>query len=320
MSSDILLSNGRYSRLRHTTRTLMFPPNTIRSRIIMRALATSAILTALAVAVPSGAASAAAPSTLSVLSLGDSTTRAFATCGSYADCPVNSWSTGSSPAVNSFASRLQASQPNTRVTTANFALSGSVAAQVSGRVDDAVRAGVQPNVITLLTGGNNLCSPSIPADDNGYPMTPAATFANEAAAAISKIRKTWPSAQIELSSVPNSDSQWESVRNTPYAQRWADANLCRATRGVSATGKPLSPTEAAATTAAENRRRDEYNAILQRTCAADGPLCHWDGGALSRLNFTPDLLSTVDHFHPNIAGQAAIAEVEWNASSFGTRR
>lgn len=47
-----------------------------------------------------------------------------------------------------------------------------------------------------------------------------------------------------------------------------------------------------------------------------GPLCNWDGGALTRMRFTPDLISSVDHFHPSAAGQAKIAEVEWNASSF----
>lgn len=280
-----------------------------------RTLAIGVALAAVSALAPAGIASAATPSHLSLLSLGDSTTRAFAACGSFTDCPDFSWSTGGAPAVNSFAQRLQKSRPGTTVTTDNFAQSGNTVAQVPARIRAAVAAGVHPDVITLLIGGNDLCSPRNVVASDGYTMTPVSTFRSGVEAAISTIRSTWPSAQIELSSVPDNASQWRSERFAG-AHLWSSGGLCRATRGVSTSGAPLSPSAATASVAAAKKRVQDFNAALERTCSAAGPLCHWDGGALTRLDFTPDLISTVDHFHPNIAGQAAIAEVEWRASSF----
>lgn len=257
--------------------------------------------------------SAATPSHLSLLSLGDSTTRGFAACGKIDDCIDVSWSTGSNPAVNSFAQRLEKSLPGTTVDTANYAHSGSPMGEVPSRIQDAKAAGVQPDVITLLVGGNDLCNPAIPVASDGYTMTPVSDFRSSAQAAIGAIRNTWPSAKIELASLPNNASQWKSERLV-VTNGWN--GFCRTTRGVSASGAPLSAPAAAASVAAAAERLEDYNTVLEQTCSAAGPLCHWDGGALTRLDFTQDLLSTVDHFHPNIAGQAAIAEVEWNASSF----
>lgn len=280
-----------------------------------RTLAIGVALAAVSALAPAGIASAATPSHLSLLSLGDSTTRAFVACGSFTDCPDFSWSTGGAPAVNSFAQRLQKSRPDTTVDTANFAQSGNTIAQVPARIQAAVAAGVHPDVITLLIGGNDLCSPGNAVASDGYTMTPVSTFRAGAEAAINRIRSTWPSATIELSSLPNNASQWKSERLLA-ADRWSSGGLCRATRGVSASGAPLSPLAATASVAAAKKRLQDFNAVLEQTCSAAGPLCHWDGGALTRLDFTPNLLSTVDNFHPNIAGQAAIAEVEWKASSF----
>ncbi|PPF30982.1 hypothetical protein C5D07_05845 [Rathayibacter tritici] len=288
------------------------------ARTALRALSIGAVLAATAAFVPTGAATAADAPQVSLLALGDSTTRAFTACGSFADCPDRSWSTGSDPAVDSFARRLQDSRPWTTVSTANFAQSGNTVSQVPARVAAAVSAGVHPNVITLLVGGNDLCGPNVPVASDGYTMTPVDTFRQGVDAAMSAIRSSWPTAGIVLASVPNNASQWHSVRGTSGAGRWASAGVCRTTRGVSATGAPLSPAAAAASGAAAAKRLEDFNTVLENACAAQGSLCRWDGGALSRLDFTPDLLSTVDHFHPNIAGQARIAEVEWNASSLAT--
>ncbi|MWV74786.1 GDSL family lipase [Rathayibacter rathayi] len=288
------------------------------ARTALRSLAIGTVLAATAALVPAGAAIAAPAPQVSLLALGDSTTRAFTACGSFTDCPERSWSTGSFPAVDSFAQRLQASRPWVTVSTANFAQSGNTVAQVPARVAAAVSAGVHPNVVTLLVGGNDLCGPNVPVASDGYPMTPVDTFRQGVDAAMSAIRSSWPTAGIVLASVPDNASQWRSVRGTSGAGLWASAGLCRTTRGVSATGTPLSPAAAAASVAAAAKRLKDFDAVLENACDAQGSQCRWDGGALSRLDFTPDLLSTVDHFHPSVAGQARIAEVEWNASSLAT--
>lgn len=289
---------------------------TVSPLIRARTLAIGVALAAVSALAPAGIASADPASQLSLLSLGDSTTRAFATCGSFTDCPDFSWSTGSAPAIDSFTQRLQKSRPGTTVSTANFAQSGNTVAQVPARVRAAVAAGVHPDVITLLIGGNDLCSPGNPVASDGYAMTPVSTFRTGVETALNLIRHTWPSATIVLSSVPNNASQWESERSVVGGRVWSAAGLCRTTRGVSINEAPLSSAGASASVAAARKRVVDFNAVLEQACSAAGPLCDWDGGALTRLRFTPDLISTLDHFHPSVAGQAKIAEVEWNASSF----
>lgn len=281
----------------------------------LRALALGGVLALAAALVPAGAATAATP-TLSVLSLGDSITQAYGTCGRFDDCPRNNWSTGTNATVDTFASRLRAKNPGTTVTTANFAQTGSLVAGVSARIDAAVAAGVRPDVVTLLIGGNDLCAAKNPVAADGYTMTTAAAFSTGASAALTKIRSTWPSAKIVLASMPNVASEWAIVKGGVGSLVWASGNLCRTTRGVSATGGRLSTTAAAASATAAKTRTTQYNTALQNACTAAGPLCDWDGGALTATPATKALIGTTDYFHPSIAGQAKIAAVQWDASNF----
>ncbi|AZZ55885.1 SGNH/GDSL hydrolase family protein [Rathayibacter iranicus] len=278
----------------------------------VRLLAVGAVLTLAAALVPAQTASAATPAALSVVSLGDSITQAFGTCGSFADCPRNNWSTGTNSTVKSFASRLRATVPSTTVTTANVATTGDVVARVPSRIDAAVAAGVKPDIVTLLIGGNDLCSPDNRVAADGYTMTPASTFRTGASAAITKIRTTWPSARIVLSSVPNIASEWSVVRTGVGALVWSGGDLCRTTRGVSSTGRRLSTTAAAASAAAAKTRTAQYNTALQAACSAAGQLCDWDGGALTATPVTKSLIGTTDYFHPSIS-------VQWSSSNFATR-
>ena len=63
-------------------------------------------------------------------------------------------------------------------------------------------------------------------------------------------------------------------------------------------------------------RVDEFNAVIARVCAAtDG--CIDDAGALHAYPFTTDQLSSIDFFHPSMAGQRAIAEIAWDALERG---
>lgn len=281
----------------------------------LRALAIGAALAVAAAVVPAGAASAATPA-LSVLSLGDSITQAYGTCGRFDDCPRNNWSTGTATAVNSFATRLRAANPGTTVTTANFAQTGDLIAGVPARIDAAVTAGVKPDVVTLLIGGNDLCAAKNPVAADGYTMTTAAAFTTGASAALTKIRSTWPNAKIVLSSMPNVASEWAIVKGGVGSVIWASGNLCRTTRGVSATGGRLGTAAASASAAAAKTRTTQYNTALQNACTAAGPLCDWDGGALTATPATRALIGTTDYFHPSVAGQAKIAAVQWEASNF----
>ncbi len=41
--------------------------------------------------------------------------------------------------------------------------------------------------------------------------------------------------------------------------------------------------------------------------------CHWDGNAAFNFGFTAAEVSTIDYFHPSVAGQTRLAEVMWNS-------
>ena len=73
----------------------------------------AAFVTSVAVALAAASAALADPAKVgypsSIASTGDSITRAFETCSlPFTDCPVNSWSTGTSSTVNSQYRRILA--------------------------------------------------------------------------------------------------------------------------------------------------------------------------------------------------------------------
>ncbi|QHF24302.1 hypothetical protein GTU73_09970 [Rathayibacter sp. VKM Ac-2804] len=282
-----------------------------RSPLIALALA-AAVLAGGAVA---PAASAAAPPDLSVVAFGDSITRAAATCGTEDDCPVNSWATGSAPEVRSIATRLQEVDPQRTVTTDNRAKSGSRIAEVSAAVTAAQAAGAAPDVVTLLIGGNDLCSPEVPAGPDGYAMTTAADFSASASTLLGQISSTWPRATVLLGSMPDIASEWQAVQGTPGKLFWGLFSVCRTTRGAKADNHVQKGAAYEAAVAAAAERTQQYNDALAAACSAAGPRCVWDGGALTRTPVTKDVLSTVDYFHPNVAGQALVASVLWGPAA-----
>jgi hypothetical protein len=58
-------------------------------------------------------------------------------------------------------------------------------------------------------------------------------------------------------------------------------------------------------------RLDDYNDQLRQACKAYGKRCRWDGGAVHAVRFKLDLVSKLDYFHPNAAGQNRIADVTY---------
>ncbi len=57
---------------------------------------------------------------------------------------------------------------------------------------------------------------------------------------------------------------------------------------------------------------EEYNAVIQELCTIDAG-CISDGGALFEYQFEPEEISSIDYFHPSVAGEAVIAEIAWTA-------
>jgi hypothetical protein len=80
----------------------------------------------------------------------------------------------------------------------------------------------------------------------------------------------------------------------------------------------LASTNTTAQRDAVSAREAEFNKALAELCASLAR-CRWDGGAAFGYAFTTRDVSTIDHFHPSVTGQASLARVSWGASYWPTR-
>ena len=67
--------------------------------------------------------------------------------------------------------------------------------------------------------------------------------------------------------------------------------------------------------AAVGARVEEFNNVLTDVCAQH-PHCTSDQGAAFHAPITPAPFSPHDYWHPNVAGQAALASLEWMALAY----
>src|SRR5947208_15238124 len=108
-----------------------------------------AVVILLAVPAASSAEAAHVGYPSSIASTGDSITRAFNTCSfPFVDCPQNSWSTGSSSAVNSHYRRILAANAAISGKNYNDAQTGAKMAGLNGQVGAAVAQ--QVDYVTVL--------------------------------------------------------------------------------------------------------------------------------------------------------------------------
>lgn len=231
--------------------------------------------------------------------VGDSITQAASTGGSLgADYPQNSWSTGWSASVNSHHSRLLAL--GAQVTAHNLSVSGAKMVDLAGQMTRA--AAVQPDYLTVLIGGNDVCTPTVDS------MTSESDFSAQFTAAMSALRATSPATNVYVVSIPRVMGLWELFHNNWWARLiWSAGGVCQ-----SLLANPTSTNQAdvdrRATVDARNRA---FNAILANVCAQFQP-CHWDGNAAFNTAFTASDVSG-DYFHPSTSGQAKLAAVSWAA-------
>jgi lysophospholipase L1-like esterase len=259
-----------------------------------------------ATAAPSGAATAAAapayPS--SMAALGDSITRAYDVCCSYADHPANSWSTGTdaSDGITSQYERLLALNSAISGRAANLAVAGAKMAAGPTQAAD-LTADVQ--YVTILLGANDVCTSS------SSTMTPTATFRSQSQSTLDQVHAKAPNALVFVSSIPNIYQLWSTLHGNFLAQSvWAAAKICQSM---------LALTNTSATRSAVAARETEFNNALRDTCtsAAYSAFCRWDDLATYDVKFSAGQVSTLDYFHPNKNGQAVLANTTWTASYWG---
>jgi lysophospholipase L1-like esterase len=231
----------------------------------------------------------------SMAAIGDSITRATDTCCWYGDHPSNSWSTGAAgwDGVSSHYERLRAFDPAIGGHAYDAAAAGATMASGPGQAQLAVAQHAE--YVTVMLGANDLCTSS-PAT-----MTPVDVFRTQ----IRSTLQTLGSIHVFVASIPNVYRLWEILHDNPAAQFvWRAAGICQALLGVERTP-------------ADRQlildRNVAFNAILLEECAAV-ELCRFDGNAVFNYPFTASQVSKLDYFHPNLAGQAALAQVTWTHS------
>ncbi|WP_406057991.1 SGNH/GDSL hydrolase family protein [Streptomyces sp. NBC_01077] len=233
----------------------------------------------------------------SVAAVGDSVTRAFDACSVLTDCPEASWATGTDTTVNSLALRLLGPE---KVATRswNLARTGARMAELPEQMAGA--AAERPELVTVMMGANDACRPTPEL------MTPVDDFRTFFEAALARLRKGAPKAQVYVASVPSLMHLWSTGRVSPMGLEVWKLGIC---------GAML--TDAEDLGAAAERRRAEvqdrvvaYNRVLSEVCAKD-ERCRYDGGAVFGFRFDGGQLSPWDFFHPSKDGQARLAELAY---------
>jgi hypothetical protein len=234
---------------------------------------------------------------LTLAAIGDSITRATHVCCEYGDHPDRSWSTGSgTEEVVSHAERLR---------TSGYDVSAVSVARAGARIDDAPRqaqaaVNAAADYVTFLLGANDACASTVDA------MTPVPAFRADLERALAILdRGLSADARVFVASVPDVARLWEVLRDDEGARfTWNVAGICSSVLGPDATD---------ADRRAVTTRVAAYNAIIVDACGRY-ERCRDDGAAVFVHRFAAEDVSPLDHFHPSLSGQAALAEITWSRS------
>jgi len=247
----------------------------------------------------SAAAAAAAPALPdSMAAIGDSITQAVDVCCFYGSWPSHSWSTGAAvlDGIASHYERIRARNPAIIGHRWNNAVSGARMADAPGQARRTVTQGAE--YVTVLMGANDLC---------GWDgtLTPTASFRAQFTETLDILRTGLPGSHVFVASIPNLYQLWSVLRTDPVAQVvWQAAGICPSM---------LNFFNSAADRQAVIDREGELNDVLRDVCATWSS-CRFDNGLVHDYDFTRDLVSRLDYFHPSLAGQATLAALTWQAS------
>lgn len=268
----------------------------------------AAVLLAVLALVLTGAAPAtsltadgARPYPTSMSALGDSITRGFNAAGWYRDWPSRSWSTGTHADVESHYTRLTTLDATIAGQAWNNARTGARMGALAGQATTSVSQGAE--YVTVLMGANDACT------DTEEQMTTVSAFKTRFAAALEVLAGQDPAPDVLVASIPDLRRLWRVGKDSASARAaWSTYDICQ-----SMLARPRSTDQADVDRRARVRQRVvDYNAALAEVCA-DHTFCRYDDGAVFGYPFVLSQLSGWDYFHPNTSGQAALAEVTWQA-------
>jgi lysophospholipase L1-like esterase len=244
-------------------------------------------------------AAASIPLPKQMAAIGDSITRATNVCCWYGNRPAHSWSTGGdgSDPVSSHYERILALQPAIAGRNFNDAEPGAKMADAADQASQAVAQ--RAKYVTILLGANDVCTSSAST------MTPVATYRAQFRAAMEILHTGLPTARIFVSSIPNVYRLWQILHDNLTAQAvWYGAQICQSM---------LSPFNNAEDRQSVLTREQALNDVLAQVCAQYSR-CRFDAYTVFNFAFQPNHVSTLDYFHPNLAGQATLASLTWSRS------
>jgi lysophospholipase L1-like esterase len=260
-------------------------------------------------AVPYAAATttAAPPLPNSIAAIGDSISQAFDDCCYYGNHPQDSWSTGwayPGNGIDSHYARILAANPAIAGNLYDDAVAGAKVADIATQAQEAVTQ--HAKYVTILIGANDVCTSSVAT------MTPTATFQSEFQKTMNTLMVGLPKGTpIFVSSIPNIYRLWSVLHTNPIAQVvWYVAHICQSL--LSPFNTPANRHTVLTQVIADNR-------ALAQVCHHT-PNCKWDKYATFDYPFQASQVSTLDYFHPNLHGQAALATETWAASWWPTTR
>lgn len=242
----------------------------------------------------SGPASFGAGYPSSMAATGDSISQAANSTG-LGDNPTNSWSTGDNSAVQSHYRRLLGLNPAISGQNFNDSVSGSVMAGLNSQLSTAAGQGVE--YVSVLMGANDICNVG-----NLNAVTPLATFTSQFRTALTTFSLGDSDARIFVSSIPDLQKLWEVLHTNPTAQGvWDNYNICPLM---------LSSSGSAQQRAAVEQILVGYNAALGNVCV-EFVHCRFDSNTTFNTAIAPSDASSLDYYHPSLAGQTKLAAGTW---------
>jgi lysophospholipase L1-like esterase len=166
----------------------------------------------------------------------------------------------------------------------------------SGPAQAASAASQGAQYVTILLGANDLCTGSTAT------MTSVTDFRSQFTQMLRALPAT---TYVFVGSIPNIYQLWQVLHTNSVARYvWQTAHICQSM---------LAGTNTETQRQAVVSRESAFNQALAEVCAQFAN-CRWDGGAIYGYAFSSSQVSTLDYFHPNLSGQAALANLTWNKS------
>ncbi len=274
-----------------------------RRVLSLAALSLVALLVFVAAMVTTAFSASAAPALPnSIAAIGDSISQAFDSCCFWGDHPSHSWSTGdsSSDGVTSHYEHVLAANGGISGHTHDDAVTGAKMAAGPGQAATAVSQGVQ--YVTILLGANDVCTSS------SSNMTSTSDFTAQFTKTMDTLQGLPSGAHVFVSSIPNIYQLWSTLHHNLLAEAvWKIAGICQSM---------LNTSNSEATRQAVLAHERDLNGALQSVCAKYAN-CRFDNNAVFNTAFSSSQVSGLDYFHPNLGGQAILANVSWSASYWG---